>query len=96
MEDLGQIPIEDAAEVELKVECDHRFLRFYFRFERHSEWRLIGGSEDALILSDEYVEKLDPVPNFGFTGAFVGLAAWDMTNAGSKPSFDFFKYRGMD
>ena len=96
MEDLGQVAIENVNVVDLRIVCEQRFLKFYFRIRGHGKWRPVGSTEDALILSDEYVENIDPVPNFGFTGAFVGLAAWDMTNVGPKPAFDYFEHRAWN
>jgi len=96
IEDLGRVVIEDIGAIDLRVECDRRRLSFFFRLDASSSWMPIGEPQDALILTDEYVEKMDPVPNFGFTGAFVGLAAWDMTLAGPLPAFDHFDYRGVE
>jgi hypothetical protein len=47
-------------------------------------------------LTDEFVEKGDPVPAFGFTGAYVGVASYDMTERAAYPAFDWFEYRGDD
>jgi hypothetical protein len=54
-----------------------RLLRFPFALGETDAWQPIGGSQDAMILSDEFVEMHDPIPTFGFTGAFVGMATWD-------------------
>jgi hypothetical protein len=59
----------------------------------------IGTPQNALILSDEFAEtrnELDPVPSFGFTGSFVGLASYDVTERVSPPTFDWFSYRGRE
>jgi xylan 1,4-beta-xylosidase len=93
---LGQVPIQDRAIVRLGVDCDGRLLRFRCSVGESGDWQPIGEPQNALILSDEFVEKDDPVPTFGFTGAHVGLASYDMTERAPCPAFDWFEYRGVD
>jgi hypothetical protein len=74
-------------------------LRFRFRPGDEERWRPIGDPQDALVLSDEFVEtrnREDPVPSFGFTGAHVGLVAYDLTETVSPPAFSRFEYRGRE
>ena len=73
----------------LAVECDGREMQFFRRLSDNEDFIPIGPSLDALILSDDYVFQ----KQFAFTGAFVGLAAWDRYNLGSYADFDYFSYR---
>ena len=59
-----------------------------FSYSRSGEdWRDIGPVFDATKLSDEYGHR------GGFTGAFVGLCAHDLTGAGCPADFDYFRYQ---
>ena len=92
---LGRVSIPDERLVRFGVDCDGTSLRFRFRLDG-KDWENIGEPQDALILSDDYIEWDDPVPNFAFTGAFVGLAASDITERGPNPQFDWFDYIGKN
>lgn len=91
-ENLAQVPIADGALARLGVECDGRLLRFRFALAEDGEWQAIGEPQDALVLSDEYVENHDPIRSFGFTGAHIGLYSFDMTERATPPFFDWFDY----
>jgi xylan 1,4-beta-xylosidase len=87
--------IENEEIVRLGVQCDGYSLQFKYALGESGEWQLIGAPQDALILTDEYVEDVDPIRWFGFTGAFVGLAGYDIGGRGPTPAFDWFDYRGI-
>jgi xylan 1,4-beta-xylosidase len=95
-ENLGQVPITDEAIVRLGVDCDGRLFRFRFALGADGDWQPIGEPQDALVLSDEFVEMEDPIPASGFTGALVGLASYDITDRAAHPAFDWFEYQGVE
>ena len=82
--------------IDLQVQCDSRTLQFQFKSPEEDTFKNLGEPQDATILSDEYVESKDPDITFGFTGAYVGLACWDLPLTSPKAAFDSFVYRGED
>jgi xylan 1,4-beta-xylosidase len=78
----------------LRADVDGAELRFTWSSD-DTTWTPIGGVLDASLLSDEYATRLvaDRVTDWGFTGAFVGLAAQDLTGAGLTARFGFFDYQ---
>lgn len=72
--------------VELGVDADETMIRFRWR-PVEGEWRSIGPAFDPGKLSDDYAEPL------GFTGTFVGVAAFDLSGRGKKAYFDYLRYR---
>ncbi|MFJ8114131.1 hypothetical protein [Streptomyces sp. NPDC096132] len=48
------------------------------------------------MLSDEHAEEFEngQIRALGFTGAFVGLWAWDLTGGGQAADFDEAAWRG--
>lgn len=80
----------------LRVDCDGHHLQFYYAPSNAQEWRQIGEPQDALMLSDEYVEEVDKPPTFGFTGAFVGLYCYARDKDAPKAAFDWFEYQGEE
>jgi xylan 1,4-beta-xylosidase len=79
--------------VHLRVEIDFERLHFAYRVEDVDEdWHWVPQLFDASILSDEAC-----VPGTAnFTGAFVGMAAQDLSGAAHPADFDFFEYRERD
>jgi len=55
-----------------------------------AEWIDVGPPQDGNILSDESASRFGAA----FTGAFVGMAAVDLSGAGLGADFDFFEYEG--
>jgi xylan 1,4-beta-xylosidase len=88
----AHIPVPDVTQVRLGVDCDGRFLRFRWALSDDSVWWPVGAAQDALVLSDEFVERHDPIPTFGFTGAHVGLYSYDITERAAPAAFDWFEY----
>jgi len=78
--------------IELRVEVDHDELRFAWRGEGDTDWRMVPQVLDASILSDE--ATLNGLPNF--TGAFVGMACQDMGGTAAPADFAFFRYEGQE
>ena len=75
--------------VALRVEVDHEVARFGYRPHGSTDWRWLAEPVDASILSDE--ATLPGLPNF--TGAFVGMACYDLSGAGMPADFVYFHYR---
>ena len=73
--------------LKLAVSCDGRALSFSWGYES-GKMRGIGGPQDALVLSDDYIFG----SGWAFTGAFIGLAAWDRFNLKSYADFEHFGY----
>jgi len=73
----------------LRVEVDHELARFAYRVQASDDWRWLPASFDASLLSDEV--SLPGLPNF--TGAFVGMACYDLSGAGMAADFADFTYR---
>ena len=63
-----------------------------FRYEPgDGQWRRIGPELDATVLSDEHVmvfEEGGGIRTLGFTGAFLGLWAWDLGGGRHPADFD--------
>jgi len=78
--------------VSLRVDVDHEVARFAYRPQGSSDWCWLPHSLDASILSDE--ATLPGLPNF--TGAFVGMACFDLSGAGMPADFAHFHYRERD
>ena len=70
------------------MEVDHEVLRFGYRTSGAEEWRWLPQPSDASILSDE--ATLPGLPNF--TGAFVGMACYDLSGAKMTADFAYFEY----
>lgn len=86
---LGREPGEDGVRVRIGVDFDGAVLRFRY-LEEDGGWRPIGPELDATVLSDEHAEDVvdGQVRSLGFTGAFVGLWAWDLDGHGHPADFD--------
>lgn len=78
--------------VALRVDVDHEVARFAYRPERGGDWRWLPQSFDASILSDEATQP--GLPNF--TGAFVGMACYDLSGAKMPADFSYFSYCESD
>ena len=74
--------------VGLRVEIDHEAARFAYRPEGTSDWQWLRQAFDASILSDE--ASAPGLPNF--TGAFVGMACYDLSGAKMPADFAYFHY----
>ena len=74
--------------VALRVEVDHEIARFSYRPQGSLEWSQLDQSFDASMLSDE--ATLPGLPNF--TGAFVGMACYDLTGSKMPADFSYFHY----
>ena len=77
--------------VELAVEVDHAVQQFFVRQHGH-DWQAFGPQLDASLISDEGGRG----EHGSFTGAFVGMVAFDVTGLGRTADFDHFIYRPGD
>jgi len=93
LEGLGTVAAGSGELTRLGVECDGRLFRFRFAAGVNNPWQAVGVPQDALALSDDSVGTCTPY-GFAFTGMFVGLACYDLTETGPKPAFDWFDYKG--
>jgi xylan 1,4-beta-xylosidase len=80
----SQCAINDWPAVYLRAEIDHEALQFSASPDGTS-WQPIGPVLDASKLSDDYGSYLH------FTGAFLGLASYDLAGQGGYADFDYFR-----
>ena len=76
--------------VRLAAEVDGAALKFFVWAEEN--WQLVGPVLDASIISDEAGRG----EHGSFTGAFVGMAAFDTSGGALPADFDYFSYAGRD
>ena len=76
--------------VRLAVALERETLQF--SFAQGDEWRDVGPALDATILSDEAGRG----EHGSFTGAFVGMAAFDTSGAAIAADYGYFLYEGLD
>lgn len=95
----GRVLSEDAGRpvrIRLGVDLDGSRLRFRYhdatdRGDGYAAgWRSIGADLDATVLSDEHAEEIvdGQIRSLGFTGAFLGVWAWDLNGRGHPADFD--------
>jgi xylan 1,4-beta-xylosidase len=80
------IPLAEGP-LELASEVDGAALRFFYR--QGLEWKQVGGALDASVVSDEGGSRGE---HGSFTGAFIGVMAFDVTGQGRHADFDWFSY----
>lgn len=80
------VPLPDGP-VELAVEVDHATQRFFWR--AGGEWVPAGPALDASLISDEAGRG----EHGSFTGAFVGMLAFDTSGRAATADFSSFAYR---
>jgi xylan 1,4-beta-xylosidase len=66
--------------------------KLQFSFSQRGEWRNVGPVLDASILSDEVGRG----EHGSFTGAFVGMAAFDTSGGAIPADYGYFLYEGFD
>ncbi|MNJ48588.1 Beta-xylosidase [compost metagenome] len=91
------ISIEGWERCYMKAVIRREVLRFYYSRDG-VEWLPIGGEMDATKLSDENAELVkDGIAlDQGFTGAFIGICAQDLSGRQLHADFDYFTYRELD
>jgi xylan 1,4-beta-xylosidase len=86
----SDLPLPARGPIHLGV--DVRLAELQFRWSEDGvNWTPVGPVLDASILSDE----AGPGAHGSFTGAFVGMAAHDLTGRALPADFDFFHYRNI-
>ncbi|WP_431683665.1 glycoside hydrolase family 43 protein [Kitasatospora sp. KL5] len=93
VDEQGEEHIAEPAGLRLGIDLDGPTLRF--RRDLGDGWQPFGPALDATVLSDEHAEEHDPggIRALGFTGAFVGLWAWDLTGRQLAAEFSDTHYR---
>jgi xylan 1,4-beta-xylosidase len=76
----------DPGPVDLAVQVDHASQQFFWR--QGGDWQPIGPALDASVISDEGGRG----EHGSFTGAFVGMVAFDITGQGRTATFTQFTY----
>ena len=79
------VPIDDGP-IDLAVTVDGARQQFHWR--QQGGWQPIGPELDASVISDEGGRG----EHASFTGAFVGMIAFDVTGGGRTAEFDRFTY----
>ncbi|MCO5732725.1 glycoside hydrolase family 43 protein [Rhizobium sp. SSA_523] len=91
-----QFPIESGialpeGPVHLALEVHDNELQFFWRHREDLPWQAIGPVLDAGVISDEGGRG----EHGSFTGAFVGMVAFDITGGGCPADFAHFAYRPL-
>ncbi|MBO0344233.1 glycoside hydrolase family 43 protein [Roseibium sp. CAU 1637] len=73
--------------VDLAVEVDHARQQFFWR-QDNAQWQTFGPVLDASVISDEGGRG----EHGSFTGAFIGMLAFDVTGLGRTADFNRFSY----
>ena len=86
------IAVEDSGAISLRVFVIERELRFFWRYANAAssanQWQPIGPVLDATVLSDEAGRG----EHASFTGAFVGMLAFDISGKATHADFSHFDY----
>jgi xylan 1,4-beta-xylosidase len=80
------VPVPDGP-IRVKVEVDHATQQFFWA-TASEDWQALGGPLDASVISDEGGRG----EHASFTGAFVGMAAYDLTGKAREAVFSRFAY----
>ena len=82
------IPLPGDKAVRLALEVDGAVLRGFY--DAGNGWNLVGPDLDASVISDEGGRG----EHGSFTGAFVGMVAFDTSGTAIPADFDWFSYSG--
>jgi xylan 1,4-beta-xylosidase len=82
------LPLSATGPIGLAAEVDGAALQFWYRDS--GDWMKAGPVLDASVISDEGGRG----EHGSFTGAFIGMAAFDTSGAGLAADFDHFVYAG--
>ncbi|MFE7813030.1 family 43 glycosylhydrolase [Streptomyces sp. NPDC057433] len=88
VDETDGVPLEKIRRLRLGLDLQGPVLRF--RYAADDGWHPVGPPLDATVLSDEHAEEFEDgqIRALGFTGAFVGMWAWDLTGGGLPADFD--------
>jgi xylan 1,4-beta-xylosidase len=84
------VPVPQDGPVLLAAEVDGASLQFFWH--DGTDWRSVGPVLDASVISDEGGRG----EHGSFTGAFIGMAAFDTSGAGLPADFSYFEYTRRD
>ncbi len=76
--------------IDLAAEVNGAVLRFLVKLK--GKWTPVGGALDASLVSDEGGVRGE---HGSFTGAFVGMLAFDITGQAKHADFDWFSYKPL-
>jgi xylan 1,4-beta-xylosidase len=91
---VPHVPVPAGRRIYLMLVLNYRELQFYYSLDG-LDWMPIGPVLDASKISDEYATHLVDgyFTDWGFTGAFIGLCAHDLSGGRRHADFDYFIYR---
>ena len=84
------VDIPQSGPVELAAAVEGAVLRFSVKLD--GKWVPVGGTHDASLISDEGGVRGE---HGSFTGAFVGIVAFDTSGMAKPADFDWFNYRKL-
>jgi len=70
------------------MEVNYSALNFFYRTDKLAAWQPVGPELDASLISDEAGRGT----HGSFTGAFVGMLAFDTSGSASAADFTHFDY----
>ncbi|KGF70124.1 beta-xylosidase [Hoeflea sp. BAL378] len=85
------VALPDDGPVELAADVDGARLQFFYRLPG-GDWQTVGPVLDASVISDEGGRG----EHASFTGAFIGMAAFDTSGSAITADFDRFSYVPLD
>ena len=88
------INVTDYASVCLKVIFHDKSLQFYYSTNQQ-DWKTVGTTYDASILSDDYVREGGQHYRAAFTGTFVGICCQDLSGERGFADFDWVSYKEL-
>lgn len=92
LNESGQVVLGTDGSAPLRLGLDLDGAALAFRYETgDGRWQRLGPEFDATVLSDEHVmvfEEGGGIRTLGFTGAFLGLWAWDLGGGRHPADFD--------
>ena len=83
--EANPVPLLDDT-VELRAVVNHAALQYYYRTD--GDWTKIGPVLDASLISDDAGRG----EHGSFTGAFIGMVAFDTSGRGLTADFEYFNY----
>jgi xylan 1,4-beta-xylosidase len=86
-----KVPVDDVQALRLRMDCDGETIQCSFAYADTEIWHPVGEPQDALWLSDEGLRRHGGPASYNFTGSMMGVAAWDLTEAGPVAAFDYFE-----
>jgi len=94
VDESGRHVLDEVCLSRLRLGLDLAGGELTFRYDAGEGWRTIGAVYDATVLSDEHAQVFEDgqIRALGFTGAFLGLWAWDLTGGSHPADFDDASY----